>query len=74
MATRTARDITLEPVVDDIVLVDPVCGMTVERAHARHLAEHDGVIYAFCSIGCRTRFIKEPVSYLEASSYSPMHD
>ena len=31
-------------------------------------------IYAFCSIGCRTRFIKEPVSYLEASSYSPMHD
>src|SRR3954464_8227049 len=30
--------ISLEPVVDDIVLVDPVCGMTVERAHARHLA------------------------------------
>ena len=55
-----------EPVVDDIVLLDPVCGMTVERAHARHLAEHDGVVYAFCSIGCRTRFIKEPVAYLTA--------
>ena len=54
--------ITLEPVVDDIVLTDPVCGMTVDRAHARHLAEHDGVVYAFCSIGCRTRFIKEPAS------------
>ena len=27
--------------------------MTVERDHARHLAEHDGVVYAFCSIGCR---------------------
>ena len=25
--------------------------MTVERAHARHLAEHDGIVYAFCSIG-----------------------
>ena len=60
--------ITLEPVVDDIVLLDPVCGMTVERAHARHLAEHDGVIYAFCSIGCRTRFIKEPAAYLSASA------
>ena len=24
----------LEPVVDDIVVLDPVCGMTVERAHA----------------------------------------
>ena len=35
--------ITLEPVIDDIVLDDPVCGMTVERAHARHLATHDGV-------------------------------
>ena len=34
--------ISLEPVVDDIVLLDPVCGMTVDRAHARHLAEHDG--------------------------------
>jgi xanthine dehydrogenase accessory factor len=66
--------ITLEPVVDDIVLVDPVCGMTVEAAHARHLAEHDGIVYAFCSIGCRTRFIREPATYLNASEYSPMHD
>jgi xanthine dehydrogenase accessory factor len=66
--------ITLEPVVDDIVLLDPVCGMTVERATARHLAEHDGVIYAFCSIGCRTRFIKEPATYLSANAPTPMHD
>jgi xanthine dehydrogenase accessory factor len=66
--------ISLEPVVDDIILVDPVCGMTVDRAHARHLAEHDGVVYAFCSIGCRTRFIKEPVTYLTADAPSPMHD
>ena len=58
--------ISYEPVVNDIVLLDPVCGMTVDRAHARHLAEHDGVVYAFCSIGCRTRFIKEPVTYLTA--------
>ncbi len=58
--------ISLQPVVDDIVLVDPVCGMTVDGAHARHLAEHDGVVYAFCSIGCRTRFIKEPAVFLAA--------
>ena len=51
--------------------LDPVCGMTVERAHARHLADHDGIIYAFCSIGCRTRFIKEPAAYLSASSTVP---
>ena len=51
----------------DIVLLDPVCGMTVDRDHARHLAEHDGVVYAFCSLGCRTRFVKEPTAYVAAS-------
>jgi xanthine dehydrogenase accessory factor len=74
VAGALPESITLEPVVDDIVLLDPVCGMTVEAAHARHLAEHDGIVYAFCSIGCRTRFIREPATYLNASEYSPMHD
>ena len=50
--------------VDDIVLLDPVCGMTVDRAGARHLAEHDGVVYAFCSIGCRSSFVREPHAYV----------
>jgi xanthine dehydrogenase accessory factor len=52
---------------DDIVLLDPVCGMTVDRDHARHLAEHEGIVYAFCSLGCRTRFVKDPAAYLPAS-------
>jgi xanthine dehydrogenase accessory factor len=59
---------SLAPVVDDIVLLDPVCGMTVDREHARHLAEHDGVVYAFCSMGCRTAFIKEPGAYVPGST------
>lgn len=53
---------------DDIVLVDPVCGMTVERDRARHLAEHDGVVYAFCRMGCRTAFLREPELYLNADA------
>jgi xanthine dehydrogenase accessory factor len=56
------------PAVDDIVLLDPVCGMTVDREHARHLAEHEGVVYAFCSMGCRTAFIKEPGAYVTGST------
>ena len=40
--------------------------MTVDRPTARHLAEHAGTVYAFCSIGCRTRFIKDPAAYLAA--------
>jgi len=71
MAGAEVAPIELQPVVDDIVLLDPVCGMTVDRAHARHLAEHDGIVYAFCSIGCRTRFIKEPTAYVPANVPSP---
>lgn len=50
--------------VDEIVLVDPVCGMTVDRDRARHLAEYDGVVYAFCSLMCRTRFVRDPAGFL----------
>jgi xanthine dehydrogenase accessory factor len=63
--TQTTQPI--QPVIDDIVLLDPVCRMTVDRAHARHLAEHDGIVYAFCSMGCRTSFIREPTAYVHAS-------
>lgn len=49
-----------------IVLLDPVCGMTVERDHARHIAEHAGTVYAFCSVGCRSRFMRDPTAYVSA--------
>jgi Cu+-exporting ATPase len=71
-ATLAGADATVadppEAAADDIVLVDPVCGMTVERDRARHLAEHNGVVYAFCRMGCRTAFIREPERYLNADT------
>ncbi len=48
----------------EIVLLDPVCGMTVDRDDARHIAEHDGIVYAFCSVGCRSRFRRDPEAFL----------
>ena len=54
------------PLVDDIVLLDPVCGMTVDRSVVRHIADHGGVVYAFCSIGCRSSFVREPTAYVGA--------
>jgi xanthine dehydrogenase accessory factor len=65
---EAAAGASLEPAPDDIVLVDPVCGMTVDRASARHLAEHAGVVYAFCRMGCRTAFIREPEAYVGAGA------
>jgi Cu+-exporting ATPase len=41
--------------------------MTVAESDARHLAEHDGTVYAFCSVGCRVRFIREPTAYVESA-------
>jgi xanthine dehydrogenase accessory factor len=43
--------------------VDPVCGMQVDVATARHTAEVDGVVYYFCCASCRARFVKQPQDY-----------
>ena len=43
--------------------VDPVCGMQVDVATARHTAEVDGVLYYFCCASCRARFVKQPQDY-----------
>jgi YHS domain-containing protein len=39
---------------------DPVCGMSVDPATARHRATHAGREYFFCGARCRERFIGEP--------------
>ena len=44
--------------------VDPVCGMQVNVATARHSAEVDGVVYYFCCANCRARFLKQPQDFL----------
>jgi xanthine dehydrogenase accessory factor len=43
--------------------IDPVCGMTVRIAGAKHTAEVGGVAYYFCCGGCRKRFLDDPRSF-----------
>lgn len=38
--------------------IDPICGMTVNVATARHTAQVKGVAYYFCCGGCRTKFLQ----------------
>ncbi len=45
---------------------DPVCGMSVDMASAKHKAEHAGATYYFCSAGCRRKFVAEPERFLPA--------
>jgi xanthine dehydrogenase accessory factor len=45
---------------------DPVCGMTVNVATARHRSEARGRAVYFCGGGCKTKFDAEPERYLSA--------
>lgn len=36
--------------------IDPICGMTVDIATARHTSERDGQTYYFCCAGCKRQF------------------
>jgi len=48
--------------------VDPVCGMSVTVAGARHTADALGVAYYFCCAGCRTKFLADPARYVAAAA------
>jgi xanthine dehydrogenase accessory factor len=43
--------------------IDPVCGMTVDVADARHRATFEGHTYYFCSPGCLATFEADPARY-----------
>lgn len=43
--------------------LDPVCGMTVDVATARHRSTFAGRTYYFCSAGCRERFEADPAGF-----------
>ena len=44
---------------------DPVCGMDVDVATAKHTSEYRGSQYYFCSLMCRKAFEDEPERYLK---------
>ncbi|RUM03780.1 heavy metal translocating P-type ATPase [Rhizobium chutanense] len=50
----------------DVVIRDPVCGMTVDPQAGKPSLDHDGRSYHFCSEGCRTKFAVAPEDYLTA--------
>jgi Cu+-exporting ATPase len=50
---------------------DPVCGMTVDPATAKHTAEFAGATYYFCCAGCREKFLAEPRRYVARKPAAP---
>ncbi|KFC70287.1 Copper-translocating P-type ATPase [Devosia sp. LC5] len=58
--------------VDVTDVRDPVCGMQVDPATAKHKATYQGTTYFFCSEGCRSKFTADPVRYTAASESAKM--
>lgn len=54
------------------LVIDPVCGMTVDPHKTAHHATHAGHDYHFCSAGCRTKFVGDPEKYLNKTATEPV--
>ena len=51
-----------------VLPIDPVCEMKVRPDSAAGQSELDGVVYYFCSTGCKQKFDADPRRYLNASA------
>ena len=45
------------------LVVDPVCGMTIDPKTAAATREHDGTTFYFCNTGCADKFDADPHRY-----------
>jgi YHS domain-containing protein len=46
------------------MVIDPICGMTVQAATAAGLYEYHGKTYYFCATRCLEKFLSDPNYYL----------
>lgn len=51
-------------------VIDPVCGMTIDPAHAAATSEYDGQTIHFCAVSCKTTFDAAPEDFLEPAATS----
>ena len=47
-------------------MIDPVCGMSVEKGREAAAISHEGHEYLFCSVHCAGKFKANPSQYAEA--------
>jgi P-type Cu+ transporter len=53
---------------------DPVCGMQVDIAAAKHRGKHGDETFYFCSARCRERFLAAPQMFVMPSAPASSHD
>ncbi|MGZ4689976.1 MAG: XdhC family protein, partial [Acidimicrobiia bacterium] len=64
VARRAAGKMATVTAPEREVVVDPVCGMLVAPADAKHRLRWEGVDYAFCGAGCLEAFRSDPEAYV----------
>ncbi len=47
-------------------VMDPVCGMVIDKEKAKYKIVYKGRIYYFCSLRCKEAFERRPESYLSS--------
>jgi adenylate cyclase len=52
------------------LLIDPVCQMAVDPAHAAGELVHEGRAYHFCSLDCAAKFASDPATYADGTATS----
>ncbi len=64
---RGTRPVTSKAQAQSPVLAqeakDPICGMMVNVAKAKHKSEYRGNLYSFCSASCKQTFDRQPEKY-----------
>jgi xanthine dehydrogenase accessory factor len=65
--TEKRRNLPAAPTTAEVTALDPICGMTVVVARARHTAEHGGRTWYFCNPRCRERFLATPERWAAAA-------
>src|SRR4051812_11026997 len=64
MSSHTASHIDAEQTPANTQVVDPVCGMTIDRADSVGEHEYRGTTYYFCNAHCLEQFRADPEQFL----------
>ena len=64
LAWLPAPEAAAQPEAAPATAIDPICGMSVTIAGAKHTYEYQGTTYYFCCPGCKTTFRKAPEQYV----------
>ena len=64
LAWVSAPEAATQPEAAPTTALDPICGLSVAIAGAKHTYEYQGTTYYFCCPGCKTTFRKAPEQYV----------